>query len=450
MSTSDEQHAPDGTPADAVEPENVEAALTARDDESTATDEAADRIGDATAAVEGAGAASATEPAEEAPDAPVQVADEVPAPTVGAGPVEGVEPLAVADEKPAAERLGAEEPSAGTQAPLSPAPGAPTAPTAATPAGTAAWRPPSPTPVLGTAQPVRPPQPAPAPADEEATARHAAIRPVPVPPEPATAHTPPAPSGLPHRVPAAGAGVGLAGTAAAAAAGAAAGAAAATGGTAASTAGGTAATTVLDTGGAAATGAAAGAAAGAASKAASTTPAALADTSPSSSDLFPDPNAPRTITVGTHVLGVVVGILLPLASALVTVLGISRILAVEVDGWAAKVDVLGIVLVTLGVLLLLACALLSLWTPSVGLVGGAILTALGGFALYAPGLTRTGVLDVLTSEGWQPTVVQSVVVATSGTLVAIGVLLLGSGIVSSAARRHGIHLGAFRERHRTA
>ena len=167
-----------------------------------------------------------------------------------------------------------------------------------------------------------------------------------------------------------------------------------------------------------------------------------------SSDLFPDPIAPRTITVGTHVLGVLVGILLPLAATIVAALGISRILAVEVDGWVAKVDVLGIVLVTLGALLLLACVLLSLWTPSVGLVGGGILTLAGGFALYAPGVTRTAVLDVLSSEAWKPTVEQAVVVATSGTVVVIGVMLLGGGIVSSVARRHGIRLGAFRERHR--
>ena len=90
--------------------------------------------------------------------------------------------------------------------------------------------------------------------------------------------------------------------------------------------------------------------------------------------LFPDPNAPRTITVGTHVLGVVVGIVLPPLSAAVALLGNSRILAVEADGWVAQVEGLGIVLVTLGVLLLVACALLSLWTPTVGLVGGKLLT----------------------------------------------------------------------------
>jgi hypothetical protein len=204
----------------------------------------------------------------------------------------------------------------------------------------------------------------------------------------------------------------------------------------------------------AATAAAAGTSAGTAGTAAGVAPTAASDAARgtggahSSTELFPDPNAPRTITVGTHVLGVLVGLLLPAASALVTLLGVSRILAVEADGWAAKVDVLGIVLVTLGALLLLACSLLALWTPSVGLVGGTLLTLAGAFALYAPGVTHTAVLRVLSSDGWRPTLVQTVTAATSGTLVVAGVLLLASGIVSAVARRHGIHLGAFRERHR--
>ena len=296
----------------------------------------------------------------------------------------------------------------------------------APPAASAAWRPPAATPALGTAPQGRPAQPT--AAEDEATARHAALRPTPVPPGPATTPTTPPPSGLPQRRP----------TTAATPPGAPPAGAVATGGTGL---------------GSGAVGATPGTAPGTAATEANEVPPPAAPASVTrtpSPDLFPDPNAPRTITVGTHALGTVVGILLPLVSALVTVLGISRIVAVEADGWVAKVDVLGIVLVTLGALLLLACALLSLWTPAVGLVGGALLTAAGGFALFAPGLARTGVLDVLSSEGWQPTVVQSVVVATSGTLVAIGVLVLGSGIVSSAARRHGIHLGAFRERHRTA
>jgi len=164
--------------------------------------------------------------------------------------------------------------------------------------------------------------------------------------------------------------------------------------------------------------------------------------------LFPDPNAPRTISVGTHLLGVVVGIVLPPLSAAVALLGNSRILAVEADGWVAQVEGLGIVLVTLGVLLLAACALLSLWTPTVGLVGGTVLTLAGALALYAPGIVRQGALDLFGSQEWEPTVLQTVVSATSGVLLIAGALVLTSGIASAVAHRHGIRLGAFRERHR--
>jgi len=79
-----------------------------------------------------------------------------------------------------------------------------------------------------------------------------------------------------------------------------------------------------------------------------------------------------------------------------------------------------------------------------------VLTLAGGVALYAPGVTRTAVLDVMDSEAWRPAVVQTVVSATSGVLLAAGVLVLCAAIVSSSARRHGLQLGAFRERHRSA
>lgn len=297
-----------------------------------------------------------------------------------------------------------------------PAPGTPHPPAPAAPPTVAgpSWQPAVADPAPGGTAPPTARSPLPPPADEEASARHAALRPTPVPPEPAA-------PGLPNRAPARE--QSTTPPPGPSPIGAAPGAPApTTPGVAASTT-----TTVM--------------------------PPAGADQAPGTTAandevLFPDPNAPRTITVGTHVLGVVVGVVLPLAAAIVALLGNSRILAVEADGWVAEVEVLGIVLVTLGALLLFASALLTLWTPSVGLVGGALLTLVGGLAIYAPGITRRWVLDVLTSQTWEATVVQTVVSATSGLLVVAGVLLLASGIVSATARRHGVRLGAFRERHR--
>jgi hypothetical protein len=410
MSTSDEQHAPDEpAPDEATAPvTGAEGATTPTDapsDGDEPTPAAEERAASAGQAPTGAGV-SGTEQKPAQPSTGVgagSAAQPASAPQPGTAAAPPVGSAAPAANLSPAGREAPSNPQPSSQPALAPVPPTPGAPTGGGPTATA--------PVGMPAAPMRPVS-TPAPADLDASARHAALRPTPVPPEPATP-TPTRPlPGTPERTP--GSAAGAAGLAAGAGA---VGAAAA------------APTTVMSP----------------ATTAAATPRAATEDPS-----LFPDPNAPRTISVGTHVLGMLVGIVLPAAAALVTALGISRILVVEVNGWIAKVDALGIVLVTLGALLLLACVLLSLWTPYVGLVGGAILTAAGAFALYAPGLARTGVLDVLTSEGWRPTVEETIVVATSGTVAVVGVLLLGAGIVSSVARRHGIRLGAFRERHRTA
>lgn len=167
-------------------------------------------------------------------------------------------------------------------------------------------------------------------------------------------------------------------------------------------------------------------------------------------DLFPDPNAPRTAHAGTHVLGVLVGLVLAPVAALLALVGQSRVLAVQTDEWDASLDVLGIVLASVGVVLLAVVLLLSLWTPAVSLTGGGVLGLLGGLALYAPGIARQQVLALVDADSWYRTTVETVVAATSGTLLLAGVLLLVAGLVAAVARRRGVHLGAFRERNRAA
>jgi hypothetical protein len=167
-------------------------------------------------------------------------------------------------------------------------------------------------------------------------------------------------------------------------------------------------------------------------------------------ELFPDPNAPRTPHAGTHVLGVLVGLVLaPLALAL-TLIGQSRVLVVQADRWDASLEVLGIVLVSCGVLLLAALLVLGLWTAAVPLTAGVVLSALGGLYLYAPGVARTTTLDVVGSDAWHLTLTQVTVAGTSGTALVAGVLLLAAGVVVALTRRHGVRLGAFRERNRTS
>lgn len=178
-------------------------------------------------------------------------------------------------------------------------------------------------------------------------------------------------------------------------------------------------------------------------------PAATAPSAPAGDDaLFPEPNAPRTTAVGTHVLGALVGLVLaPLALA-VLLLGQSRILAVQVIGWDDTVDWSGVVLVALGLLALGWVAVLAVWTPAAPLTGGAVLTVLGVVALVTPHVVRTQVLRVVGDSSWRSTALEVTVAGTSGTLLVAGVLLLLAGVAAHAAHRRGLVLGAFRERHR--
>ncbi len=165
-------------------------------------------------------------------------------------------------------------------------------------------------------------------------------------------------------------------------------------------------------------------------------------------ELFPEPNAPLTTSKGTHVLGVVVGLVLAPLAIVVLLLGQARILDAQAAGWDATLDVTGIVLVVVGLVTLAWVLVLALWTPAAPITGGGLLTLAGGLALIAPGLTRTQVLRAIDSQGWHLTITQVTVAGTSGTLLVAGTLLLLAGIVAAVARRRGVRLGEFRERHR--
>jgi hypothetical protein len=167
-------------------------------------------------------------------------------------------------------------------------------------------------------------------------------------------------------------------------------------------------------------------------------------------ELFPDPHAPRTPHAGTHVLGVLVGLVLAPAAIGLLLVGQSRILDVQVEGWDASLELLGIVLVTAAAVLLAALLVLGLWTAAVPITAGLVLGVLGGVQLYAPGIARATTLEVVDADAWSLTVTQVTVAGTSGTTIVAGVLLLTGGVVAALARRHGVRLGTFRERNRTA
>ena len=165
-------------------------------------------------------------------------------------------------------------------------------------------------------------------------------------------------------------------------------------------------------------------------------------------ELFPDPHAPRTPHTGSHVLGTLVGLVGAPVALVLLLLGQSRVLDVQVQGWDASLELLGIVLVSAAAVLLAALLALGLWSAAVPTTAGLVLGAVGGFQLYAPGLARAATLDLVGADAWYLTVTQATVAGTSGTTLVVGVLLLTAGVVVALARRHGVHLGEFRERNR--
>jgi len=169
---------------------------------------------------------------------------------------------------------------------------------------------------------------------------------------------------------------------------------------------------------------------------------------PGDDRLFPEPNAPRTTSAGTHWLGAFVGLVLGPLAAGVLLLGQSRILAAQVPHWDATVDWSGVVLVVLGLLALGWVAVLAVWTPAAPITGGTVLTLLGGAALAAPDVVHTQVTRLVDTSEWRSTFVEVTVAGTSGTLLVAGFLVLLAGVASAAAHRRGLRLGAFRERHR--
>ena len=291
--------------------------------------------------------------------------------------------------------------------------------------------------------PVTGPEPTPHPASDDEAARHAAARPAPVPPGPAPAESGSAaatatPAWL---TPAAGSdGAGTPGADATDIAGASADAP----GTDAAESGTASAPT------AGADGPGAGPGLGhprAAAPLPTGAPAPVPPTGEPGFD-FPDPHPPAPAGIWAHVLGVLVGLVLAPVGALALLLGQSRILVVQADGWDGDVEMLGIALVAVGAVLLACVVLLATWTAAVPVTGGVVLLLLGLPALVAPTFTARQTLLLIDPEGWHATVTQTVVAGTSGTLLLAGLLLLVAGLAAAATRRRGLRLGAFRERHR--
>lgn len=178
-----------------------------------------------------------------------------------------------------------------------------------------------------------------------------------------------------------------------------------------------------------------------------TDPAPVDRTPDDRDDLFPGPHAPRRTGPAGHLLGTVVGLVLVPAALAVALVGESRILVAQTDGWDASTDVVGIVLVSLGVLLLAGTVYLGVWSPTVPIVGGLVTAVAGGMFLYQPSLARDTVLTVLDGTSWRTTGGNATVAATSGTVLLTGVLVLVAGLTAWQSRRRGKAIGDWRARH---
>ncbi|GEA86483.1 hypothetical protein [Cellulomonas cellasea] len=176
-------------------------------------------------------------------------------------------------------------------------------------------------------------------------------------------------------------------------------------------------------------------------------PAPAARAADERDDLFPGPHAPRRTGPAGHLLGTVVGLVLVPSALAVALVGESRILVAQTDGWDASTDAVGIVLVSVGVLLLAATVYLGVWSPTVPIVGGLVTAVAGGVFLYAPSLARETVLAVLDGTSWRTTGGTATVAATSGTVLLTGALVLVAGLTAWQSRRRGKAIGDWRARH---
>jgi len=110
-----------------------------------------------------------------------------------------------------------------------------------------------------------------------------------------------------------------------------------------------------------------------------------------------------------------------------------------------NVDWFGFGLIVLGALILGAVALLGRWSPAVPITGGLIWgLLLGGVYLIAPQLAWDTTVSLFGPS--PPAFARDLVTSgTSGLLLLVGVILIGSGIAAGLARRAGRLFGQARE-----
>ncbi|WP_263120398.1 hypothetical protein [Cellulomonas sp. RIT-PI-Y] len=147
---------------------------------------------------------------------------------------------------------------------------------------------------------------------------------------------------------------------------------------------------------------------------------------------------PRRGGIGRLLLGLLIGLVAGAAGLWLVLFGQSRILGVQAPGWDASYDPLGVVLVTVGVLVLVALVGFGAWSTAAPLTAGLLSTVIGVVYLYVPATTHADTVSWLATDHTLGSVERTVVAATSGTLFVTGALLLATGLTFAAMNRRRV------------
>ncbi|MEV7973674.1 hypothetical protein [Cellulomonas sp. NPDC089187] len=167
---------------------------------------------------------------------------------------------------------------------------------------------------------------------------------------------------------------------------------------------------------------------------------ALAPTPPQPVQEFHAPERSRG-GVGRLLLGMLIGLLAGAVGIWLVVFGQSRILGVQAPGWDASYDPLGVVLVTVGVLILAALIGVGTWSSAAPSTAGLLATVIGVVYLYVPATTHADTVSWIATDYTRGSVERTVVAASSGTVFVIGALLLSAGIAFAALNRRRTRRG---------
>lgn len=159
-------------------------------------------------------------------------------------------------------------------------------------------------------------------------------------------------------------------------------------------------------------------------------------------DHAPVPDLPRRPGARRHLVGALLGLLLTPVGLVPAAMGVGHMIDLRA-GDGALTDVFGLVLLAAGALVLGLVAVLGRWSPAVPLTAGALWGLFGGsVALWDPQGVSDAVHQVTDGRFAQVAIDHILDPALNGSLLLLGLVLLGSGIAAGLARGAGRSFGA--------